>query len=181
MLRGIVARKLTRVRTRHGEPVREAGGDDIDAKIIRRLEQQQTQNVYLDSLFRICQHYECSILSVVQSSRRIDAWPEDHPEYSELDQLVRRRLRAWRYTAGLGTPSLARLAGIDQPWLVRIESGEYKRLDLVRIGRVCSALERELADLLKPEPKRDEDERPTEEVARPGATEDDRPNLADGA
>lgn len=154
MLQRIVARNLARVRTRADEPVRRAGGDDLDEGVIRRLENQQTQNIYLDALYEICRHYSCSLLSIVQSTRRLEPWPDDYPEYDELDKLVRRRLRLWRIQIGLGTPTVARMAKIHQPWIVRIESGEYKKLDLVRLDRVARVpLKRSLVALLTPEPE----------------------------
>ena len=47
-----------------------------------------------------------------------------------------------------GTPSLAKLTELHQAWIVRIESGEYKRLDMARVYRIARALSRSMREML---------------------------------
>ena len=46
----------------------------------------------------------------------------------------------------MGTPTLAKLADVHQSWLVRIESGEYRQMDLLRLHRVFAAIDRTLSE-----------------------------------
>ena len=58
----------------------------------------------------------------------------------------RRRLRAERKRRGLGAKAAASFAGVQQPWLVRVETGVFARVNLDSLVKLCNGLE---IDLIK--------------------------------
>lgn len=135
-LQSQVARRLARVRVLRGYTLRQVAADaGLNINTVRAYEKALHKHVYLDTLMLLCSHYNVSMVAI------IEGWKGDPPAYEkpeDLDGGVRRRLRAARGTRG--TPSVSGEAGVDQPWLVRIESGEYKRIDLSRLRRLAAVL-----------------------------------------
>lgn len=103
------------------------------------IEGGESQNVYLDQVCALSVAYDVPLLDLVQGwkGKRIPsgAVAIDVPA---LDAHVRASIR--RDRGELGTPALAERARMEQSTLVRWESGEYERIDLIRLIRLCDAL-----------------------------------------
>ncbi len=118
----------------------------VSASTISRIENGNVSNLYWRQLYPLCLGYDADPLALlgVTASFRTSCWPANVPSEDDWSRAARVRLRAWR--GDVGTPTLARLADVHQSWLVRIESGEYRQMDLLRLHRVFAAIDRTLSE-----------------------------------
>lgn len=71
----------------------------------------------------------------------------DRPMDAEVfDREVRAILRAERKRRGIGAKLAASIAGVQQPWIVRVETGMFARINLDSLVRLCEGLEIDLID-----------------------------------
>jgi len=175
-----VGRRLRTIRQDRAGSLRAAAQlTGVSDTVLRKLETAQSKNLYLDVLDPICRAYDFPLSLVLRGwpGRRLpDAAFSDDTDVAaaalELD--VRRRLRRCRGTTG--TPTVAALSGVEPSWLVRIESGEYRRIDLVRIARIADVLGISLVDdILFPHPNQ-LSECPEDDAAELGRIDPPRPS-----
>lgn len=63
-----------------------------------------------------------------------------------FDRVVRDRLRSERKRLGFGAKTAASLSGVQQPWLVRVETGLFLRINLETLHAYCTGLEIDTLD-----------------------------------
>jgi len=154
--------RLRRVRGKRSVFASDASG--VGYRIIYRLEAAEKMVVTLSQVYLLCRYYGCSLAQLIDPPRGGDAghWPSDAPSWPVTDDLVRTRLRELRQQRGLGVRLLAKraddeahrgsdvrvVATVHPSWILRIESGEYEKLDLVRLAAICGVLDASPAQLL---------------------------------
>lgn len=120
---------------------------------IRLNENGKRVNLHLDVVFRLCRAYDFPIGALIKGWKPVNRipdayWTKDHPGLRDYQNEVRKRLRAARLAAGMGTPTAAGYAEIHPSWLVRVELGSYDRLDLIRLRRLAAVYGITLVDIL---------------------------------
>lgn len=159
-IRTELGRRLMLARRGRGLAVHAAGKSGVGYRVIDRVETARNESVWLETVYLLAQHYGVSMGHILGVEfppglylrvSELGTWPENGPSFVEVDAHVRTALRRSRIDAGLGTPTLATAAGVHQTWIVRIESGELARCDLIRLARCCHALSLPLRELLPPE------------------------------
>lgn len=113
---------------------------DIAKSSILAIEGGKSRNVYLDQVVALARALDVPFLALALGWRgkRIPSGfvPVD---VERLHDHVRACIR--RDRGELGTPALAERADMEQSTLVRWESGEYRRIDLLRLYRLAEALD----------------------------------------
>lgn len=114
------------------------------------IEGAESQNVYLDQLTAFARGYGIDLRDLVDGwrSRKVPRRVTVVLDDVALHEQARTRLRLDR--GATGTPSLATSAGMEQSTIVRWESGEYHRIDVIRLRRCALALGKSLADWIVP-------------------------------
>jgi len=149
-----VAQSLSSARSEFGATLDQAAASGVPARSVQALEHERQANVQLEHVVALCRQYDVDLAVVLQGWKADSAMPWDmrprweSPEYVELDGRVRDRLRSKRLAKGTGYKRLASDAKVHTSWIVRIESGEVERIDLVRLERVATALDCTLWDFL---------------------------------
>jgi transcriptional regulator with XRE-family HTH domain len=114
---------------------------------ILAIEGVESRNVYLDQVVALAQAFDVPFLALALGwkGKRI---PSGFVvvDVERLHDHVRACIR--RERGALGTPALAERAGMEQSTLVRWESGEYRRIDLLRLYRLAEALDADLVSWL---------------------------------
>ena len=147
---------------RGSESVHSAAASGLGYRVVDRIERGTNTTVELSAVYLLALHYRVNLGAVLKleglTEHRDDlgVWPTDAPSLPDTESYLRTRFRDYRRPA-MGTPRLARTAGVHQPWVVRFEGGAVARCDLVRVAACAEVLEVSLMDLLPPEfrvPKR---------------------------
>lgn len=155
--------RLQRVRGERSVHSSDASG--VGYRIIYRLEAGKKDNVMLDQLFMLCRFYGVSLAKLIDPQQGNEAghWPAHAPSWPATDESIRTRLRQLRHERGMGVRILAKrcrdetfaggapvrvLCTVHPSWILRIESGLYATLDLVRIAAICGVLNVSPAELL---------------------------------
>ena len=125
------------------------------------IEGYTSKRVYLDQVVSLARNLGHPLERVLRGWRGQTPHPvssarlEEGPALEDLDAQVRRNLRHLRLQLGMGTPLLASTAGIlsrggdpNHAAIVRLESGEHQRIDLIRVGLIASVLGQHPADLV---------------------------------
>lgn len=121
----------------------------IDPSGLVRLERCERQNIYWRHIYDLCRLYDVNPVYLVSLSETVKQshWPEDAPDRKTWSLQIRARLRKWRRER-CGTPALAKAADVSHTWIIRTESGELDGLDMVRLNRALTALDKNLQDAL---------------------------------
>ena len=108
-----------------------------------KLEGGERRNLYIDQLVPMARAYDIPLVSLVlgwQGSKIPRGFVE--VDVDALHRHIRATLR--RQRGSIGTKALAERADVEQSTIVRWESGEYRRLDMIRLYRLAQALEVDL-------------------------------------
>ena len=127
-------------------PIRATSGSGVHRKTVERIENGAKHRLVLAHLYLLAQFYGVSLRWVVGGGPRTP-WPATAPTLAATELEIRDGLRAARQRAGLGTPTVAKMAGVNQSWLARVERGDVE-IDMVRIGQVAKALGCAVIDLI---------------------------------
>lgn len=113
------------------------------------IESGTSSNLYLDQVASLAEVYRVDLIALLMNpaAARLPRW-RDLPV--DVADHVRATLRADRLAANIGTPALAESANMDQSTIVRWESGEYRRIDLIRLYRLAQAMTVPLSRWLSP-------------------------------
>jgi len=150
-----VSRRLFELRCARGLDLDAVGdGANLPHRSVRAIELMSTTNLQFDQVASLAEHYDIDLITLLTRGETLK-WAavkrrRDAPDHTELDRRVRANLRRIRRGLHHGTKWLAEAANVPQTWLVRIESGEIKMLDLVRLERAAEALGIPLTVLLAP-------------------------------
>lgn len=125
-----------------------AARTDITPSQLVAIEGASSVNLYLDQLLALAEAYDVALIDVVLGPSGRRPAPYVAVGSDALHAHVRACLR--RDRGDVGTPRLAELADMEQSTLVRWESGEYRRLDVIRLHRLATALKRDLRNWLTP-------------------------------
>ena len=112
-----------------------AAAGEAGKTTLLRVEGHTSTNVYLDSIASYCtamgRPLEAVLLPWTAGA------PPDGDTHADPSEAVRRRLRALVETHGLRP--LATKAKLHHSTLARLSSGEYRRIDLIRLERIARA------------------------------------------
>lgn len=139
------------------ESVHSAGASGLGYRVVDRLERGANDGIELSAVYLLALHYGVSLGAVLQievpvlDREDLGTWPTGAPSLPDTEAYLRTRFREYRRIADIGTPKLARLAGVHQPWVVRFELGSVARCDLVRVAACCDVLGGSPMNLLPPE------------------------------
>ncbi len=125
-----------------------AGMTGMAKSSLLAIEGGESRNLYLDHLVELARAYDVPFLELLLGwkSKRVPTTGFVDVDVEALQDHVRASIR--RDRGELGTPSLAEQAKMEQSTLVRWESGEYRRIDLLRLHRLAGALEADLRNWL---------------------------------
>jgi len=142
---------LQACREARGITLRELDVPGLQGGVMGKIERGVRVNLYWRQVHAACEAYQANPLLLLDLSDKFIAssWPDDAPSFDEWGLIIRQRVRQWRGRT-LGTPTLAKQAGVHHSWIIRIESGEVEQIDLIRLHRVFRVLGRSLAEAFTP-------------------------------
>jgi len=137
----------------------QAATPELDRSVIARAESGRTKNLYWHQVYAIAKRLDIDPRMLMALDPRVTKshWPPAALDVEDWGWVARVNLRSWR--GGMGTPTLAGLADMHQSSIVRIESGEYAQLDLVRLFRAFKALGHDIVQAFELPPEECADER----------------------
>lgn len=122
------------------------GACGISWSTTEKLESGKRKSVHVAHIYELASFYGVDPCRALQADHacltELANGAAPHvPKLALADLKVRIRRNLRRLRGSQGTPSVAKAADVDQSWLVRIESGQYRNIDILRVYRVLSVLE----------------------------------------